>query len=298
MELPDWRTAVGYPQPGKASNARFAWEFLRRNPKYQSAWREYSERLRACAEGEPEVLRLVDALHGSADSEAALWKEFDERGIGRGVAGRLEDLEPWIDLPKGDDAGGHRSVPLGRHLAEPWGLEFIANPARTYSMDRVRFIQSKRSIMPTSYGLRELEKAAGKREGVQVDSYDLGRTRWLILQVDLVLPLEVNEAIVSRAIRAARRLRKEKGWIKPIDSRASSPEKLIEYLRILDARESGATFVEIGAVLHPRQSNESPDYARDKRVKAAFKAAVRLRDEDFRVLPILKDRIRRTVQEK
>jgi hypothetical protein len=39
--LPDWRTGAGYPDPDKTSLALWAWEFLRRNPRYRADYVAY-----------------------------------------------------------------------------------------------------------------------------------------------------------------------------------------------------------------------------------------------------------------
>jgi hypothetical protein len=38
VELPDWTRADAYPDPATISLSAWGWEFLRRNPMYQSAW--------------------------------------------------------------------------------------------------------------------------------------------------------------------------------------------------------------------------------------------------------------------
>jgi hypothetical protein len=41
--LPDWKDESKYPDPKKAGGREWAWEFLRRNPKYQQLWNEYAK---------------------------------------------------------------------------------------------------------------------------------------------------------------------------------------------------------------------------------------------------------------
>src|SRR5438552_1597670 len=40
--LPNWQDLTQYPDPKKAIGRIWAWEFLRRNPKYQELWQEYA----------------------------------------------------------------------------------------------------------------------------------------------------------------------------------------------------------------------------------------------------------------
>jgi Family of unknown function (DUF6499) len=39
-----WRSAADYPHPGGTSLGQWAWEFLRRNPRYRADWHAYVNR--------------------------------------------------------------------------------------------------------------------------------------------------------------------------------------------------------------------------------------------------------------
>ena len=41
--LPDWKDESKYPDPKKAGGRVWAWEFLRRNPRYQRLWKRYAK---------------------------------------------------------------------------------------------------------------------------------------------------------------------------------------------------------------------------------------------------------------
>ena len=116
---------------------------------------------------------------------------------------------------------------------------------------------------------------------------ELTNTRWLILQHDLSLPLEVVEASALIAIRNEREIRIGKGGFDPIKSRALSKEKYVEYLRILDGAAGGFSAQEIGTCIALRSNNLPPDRPRDKRFRAALKEALRLQTGGYRVLPLL-----------
>jgi hypothetical protein len=58
----------------------------------------------------------------------------------------------------------------------------------------------------------------------------------------------------------------------------------VEHLRILDGVADGATISEIGELLHPGAINDPAEKQRDKRIRAAHKAALKMQAEGWRVL--------------
>ena len=60
-----------------------------------------------------------------------------------------------------------------------------------------------------------------------------------------------------------------------------------------DARAVGVPYARLGEMLCPHEDNAPPDYRRDKRLKAAFKEACRLRDGGYRTLWRLADKSKR-----
>lgn len=106
----------------------------------------------------------------------------------------------------------------------------------------------------------------------------------VLIPVDLSEPLEVLE---KRLMWQVRRLRDDgikRGSVIPRTARILSPRIYIEQLRILDAYAVGATVQEIGAVLSPGASNDPDSRQRDKRIKAAYKAALSMQDSGHKAL--------------
>jgi transcriptional regulator len=288
-KLPDWKNPAQYPKPGKTSNEQFAWEFLRRNQAYQADWAAYIAKLRAGAKSDAELLRLIDAMAAAPEEATKLWEEFKTPAKRNEVFGRLAEL-PGAEVTEKLDDQRTISVPLERYLGAKWGLEHVANPAWRFDNLRVQFRERKSFIQTTSHGVHLLEMEAQKSQGLP-PGVALSHTRWLILQVDLEMPLEVIAKTVLGGIRQQREYRTKNGYINPVKKRARNPTLLVEYLRILDARARDVTFPHIGEVLRPRENNKAPDYTRNKRLKAAYKEACRIRDKDYLVLQRPGDRV-------
>jgi len=74
------------------------------------------------------------------------------------------------------------------------------------------------------------------------------------------------------------------GAIKPVPERGLSEKTYNEHLRILDGGAAGAGLPEIGQVLQPRAVNDPESKQRDKRIRAAYKAALKMQGDGWRVL--------------
>lgn len=54
--LPNWKNKKGYPDPATTTAQQWAWEFLRRNTKYQA---DYAELMSFKEKDDPEIKRLA-----------------------------------------------------------------------------------------------------------------------------------------------------------------------------------------------------------------------------------------------
>lgn len=173
-----------------------------------------------------------------------------------------------------DPQGSSALVPLVVLHGRRWRLDHIVDPCAVSA----KFASSGARVeLPMAGPLVPL--TAENPHGMQQ------HTRWLIVRLDLALPLNVIEAAALGAIRGERRRRIARGVVHPITSRAQSIRRYIEYLRILDAEAAGASIGDMGAALAPKAANE--ERQRDKRIRAALTEATRLQAEGYAVLPLL-----------
>lgn len=260
---------------------RIAWEFLRRSPDYQRDWLEYASHVRRIAANDSEVMRYVELMLTPNRTQ--------EMCDAVGSTAKLNELDSRLDHDLGffAEVPGKPShfIPLDRQYGNKWGLEGMPHPGQKYFLLDVRFFQSGDIVrQPTSDSLRALEKdykESGKAGFFALDS------QWLVLQIDLTLPLEVIRDSVMDHIKHQREYRAKKGSIEPVKNRALPNRRYIEYLRILDGAAAGIAVTAIGEVLAPKANNDPPERPRDKRFRAALKEAQRLQSEGYRVLPLL-----------
>lgn len=106
----------------------------------------------------------------------------------------------------------------------------------------------------------------------------------VLVPADLEMPLKDLEAQVLGIVRRLRNDGIKQGVVKPRTSRALAPRLYVEYLRILDAFSAGATAREVGELLAPNAANDPEYRQRDKRIKAAHVAALKMQEGGYRVL--------------
>lgn len=106
----------------------------------------------------------------------------------------------------------------------------------------------------------------------------------VLLPVDLSMPLESIKETVMGAIKEMRAAGIAAGSIKPVTERVLAEKTYIEHLRILDGVAAGADLPEIGQVLQPKAVNDPESKQRDKRIRAAYKAALKMQADGWQVL--------------
>jgi hypothetical protein len=106
----------------------------------------------------------------------------------------------------------------------------------------------------------------------------------VLLPFDLSKSFERLKFEFDFTVRVLARGGVKQGTIIPRTKRVLSPRRYVEQLRILDAVAAGATVREIGDVLAPSETNDPEERQRDKRIKAAHTAALKMQDGGYRAL--------------
>ena len=106
----------------------------------------------------------------------------------------------------------------------------------------------------------------------------------VLIPVDLSKPLKELEAGFKWVVQRLREEGIKQGTVIPRTSRVLASRVYVEQLRILDAFAAGATAREIGDLLTPGAINDPEARQRDKRIKAAHKAALKMQDGGYRAL--------------
>lgn len=268
-DKPDWRKASEYPTQSKTSMKRWAWEFLRRNPEYRSDW---GHCFGLYAEISPSYNPLVTPSSGADPNELArLSDRFHKKEAAKVYF--IGSGELWDGDVKPIEKGSFTWLHVW--YAREWGIDILCDPFAEYEPMRLRF-----KISSCQVGL-----AARWWNGFD------DRTKMVPI-IDLAKPLDIQlDAIEFFAKTAQAELVKENAIMLPIKKREQDYRL---YLRVLDALEDVAEESEakqvkyIGDGFYSKKNDSYPDYSRSKTARATIKAAKRLRDEDFRYLPLLR----------
>lgn len=279
----NWRDAGAYRELlGPGMDEWIAWEFVTRNPEYIqdvalyerdiAAWinaqKDTSELAKILQYEDFYALLAVEREDSSQFYYMQIWESHaDHMGLNRGPEGWYCKSEKWLN-----------------HFRNRWHLHriimcnFIDDHGKEHSDFRG---DEFRCFSNTAENESDTYKQLGQRifsERLQVLSPRV------LVPVDLSLPIEELERTAIGLIRYLRKKGMEQGSVKVRTSRLLNRGVYVEHLRILDGVAAGATIAEIGEVLHPGAINGPEDKQRDKRIRAAHKAALKMRDEGWRVL--------------
>ena len=265
--LPDWRDEKSYDFPKKNDWSRWAWEFLRRNPEYQEAWREYY------IDGPLKwVVKLFEERKSLSSKEmVAVVSENEDRWdnfICEPPALPEETEDQWIARVK----KGTKFV-LGGYLAGRFGLSSsgLCNPS--IDVPPISWVTFKSLSSPSflGWGPTCLHPEAGMNPE---------KPEHFVVRFNLEWPLEMQWKRLERAMKARRKRLTEEGLISPENPR-NHVENFPNYLRVLDGEASGASARDMAVVIFPDKPNDYPDQAGDKTVRNNLTAAKRLRDEGY-----------------
>lgn len=248
-----WKSSANYD--ATLSPQGWAWEFLRRNTRYQKESKKYFALVRRYGTFE-EAQRRAPASEAWVCEPAAL---------------RGETLEAWETRVSG---GLYQATALRSAIANRWGLLIVPHDAREPATSKTDLL----FFLPTL----KLRQIAGWRSPEV--RLPLGADQIAII-FDMADPLRPQVARASKFLRETQKwLQTKKKLNVRIDTPKYAPRKLIEYLRILDARSEGAENDEIVSALYPKKVNSYPNFTGRQTLAVAESVADRLRDGGYREL--------------
>lgn len=245
--LPDWREASAYPDPKKTTPKQWAWEFLRRNPKYQQDYGKWRETPKVARGGSAKP----DDFYTHVLDPPALQNETSN-GYGERMAKMGEE--------------SIKMTPLGICLAEKYGLlgNELPDPAG-----------SEASVPFGIETIRLIDGTKNKPRPLRMERKDL------FMKYDLALPIEPQLKRHKTYLKARQKYLEENGVITVEDPRHHI-RNFASYLRCLDAELNGKEHSAVASVVFPDLPNEYPDFQGNRRVKEHLNAAKRYRDGDYR----------------
>jgi len=261
----NWKNAKKYPDPKTTPPGKWAWEFLRRNPKYQRDYKRFI--ILRDNHTEERVRERMDRFEKLQDLLEKKFKKNKPRTPEqvREVNNRLSKF--WA-----------RSIfdPAGR-----WGINEMVDPRKSEPpelvfTDEIFFMLPMRA-WPKFKGelfhkdgpfnkdsfCKNVMSLINNRPGVTLVVFDLQKP--LKLQIDLAKKSLVEE---------------QKNLAEKIKEIHSYTELYPHYLRLLDGQSCRASYADMAKILFP------PHEDGVNKAKHGLKAAKLLRDSDYRYLPL------------
>lgn len=247
--LPNWLDETKYPVPGCTSKGNYAWEFLRRNPSYQS---DYSSIYELC-EQERVAERYKKSMGfgitppsfddnavPSMQFHAALYRTLRKWGLAYHLLDPSIGYHDTVDFKAMGRLGEFHILPLDR-INVPCDTRPL-DARRCISVDIDHFVEQSGDVQKT---LEEIPLDGGIIPAG-------GETLWLF---DIFLPIEPQIERARETLVAAQRMMTKDG--KKLQASRAEIAKVNPYLRLLDADAHGVTDEEIMDILYPGENKFS-----------------------------------------
>lgn len=256
---PDWRNKSAYPKDLQPQE--WAWEFLRRNPDYQSDYDHFttlpdSDQVVGVKNGKwkgtPSLDGQLDNFYCNPPENAGeTLREYEQRLQNNGI-------DDWLVLPFAE-------YMTRRYKVEPTPCDPAAPlPGHAVFTD----LATENRLPPWCVTIDE--------------SGDFMRFQHMpIFAFDLNQSIDKQLEVVKSQLLDMIEFRKFHGTFMPEPERRNQLSKYPTYLRLLDADFACATSSEMAEVLYPGDVNVHPDYSASKKVRQQLKAAIQLRDSDY-----------------
>ena len=257
--LPDWRDEKAYPKPEKLDREQWAWQFLRRNPDYQSdhaRWRELAKHT---------VYRELPGGDG--------FEDFPEPE---------EDMRFWVCDPPAKEGetyddyvkrigGGYRMMPTWLHLANNYGMSIgFPDPA----IERPSLLAFELIGLSLLTGMPGRKIRTARQE---LGDYDI----WVRFNLEWPIDFQIEKA--RKHLKVKQNVYKRKYGLQPKRFR-NRYDKYQIYLRVLDGEVTGAKLRAMADVLYPELDNVYPEYRRRRQIRNDLNAAKKLRDRDYALI--------------
>lgn len=255
--LPDWRDKTAYPKPRDLSFTQWAWQFLRRNSEYQADYAKWRT--------------LFDSLGG--DREPLMTIEDDLRFWVCDPP--AYDNETYAEYRKrvGRDFRGYTA--LWAVLCGKYGLgTALPVPDPCENVFRASWFRTE-GLVCTS-GVPGLDD---RRVVIEPSDFEI------FIRFNLEWPIKVQLRRAQELLERQKAYYKKHELFEPISKR-NRITRFPFYVRLLDARSSGAKITEIAAVLLSANDNSYPDYIASKNIRNSLKAAQKLRDQEYLFIPL------------
>jgi len=265
--IPDWTNEKSYLsidqgitrlrqlKPGEIT--KFAWQFLRRNPEYQSDYFKYQfpwDNLK-----ESSYLQIIADLD-EGNIPLSPFMVCDP------PAQPKETMPQY--LKRTLIAGSNVSTKYGYSIiCEKYKIQNACHPAIDYPS--IHFKTNNSPAMQIAH-TESVESLAPWKLTNSSDAF---------IKIDLNIPIKIQLERARKALEARQRLGTKEGLYKPYNGKISV-NLLPYYLRILDATTHGIKPNDIASILLPNEKNTYPDYLAKRKIEAALKRAVQIRDRD------------------
>lgn len=253
----DWTNREDYAFTEHLSMERWAWEFLRRNPDYQTEWKEEMPAGLSYFDSLRKAVRK-DGPHGLAPCLSEIKPDDVYTRIWAfGVALQAEQLQ---EIDK-----NHPSFCFpSKKARKNWHILGYVNPEQDNP-------DTEKALIFVDTYSRYCTPTISREDTAMVHNF---RKTEFAYPFDLRFPLKDQ---FKKAGQVLRKKQTELGYPIRRPERPIKPDDIwTRYLRILDAYEAGAKRREIAGVIFEKEHNVYPEYTASDKVRKSYDRAKKL----------------------
>lgn len=275
--MPDWKKESDYPSSEKTSPEEWAWEFIRRNEKYQKDFKDAHQLIKPIKKK-----RQLEDKWNPADFA----EKYPDVFICIPEKMENETVKQWQSkcVEKGKEP---QIYPINRWLGKGWGLGDMYDPALNYS-EGVKFIPERYWKTPRILELWEEVQDIPVMEGLEGDTlvaYDKAIVI-INLQKSIKFQLTKLKSVLNERVEE---LKKRK-----LIKRLSPKNHMVHwknYLRVFDAKSEKASSSEIAKQIFGKLTNvggkskgsgNQTQYHGSEKVKDTYNQAKKMIKSGFR----------------
>lgn len=292
--ISDWKKPECYPDSKNASPHRWAYEFLRRNHDYQQDFLEFK---RVYDSFVPGKLTLLQKSGGISTAGIHILDIADLNGpcVYEPPRNEGEKAGEWLRR-----VGNGTQVSLDEWYATKWGLKWGPfDPFEDYEHSFTRSVEPSSEWYAEMFGLNVPRFKTFDEYLRNFINFENSPRAWTAgpvwdgfnkpdkdaFIIDYRCSINAQIALIKRTAKERQDLLYENGVIPPRkETRNSGGVLFQQYLRCLDAIDSGIGLGDIAKGILPKVSNKDPDFHGNDRIRKQIAVAEALRQSGYRFL--------------
>lgn len=266
----NWKNSADYDFTDDLAPEGWAWEFLRRNPSYRSDFETVTN-----------ILLEFTEKYGN---DRATWPKEEPAFKFTPPREHGETIKAWRARCAVGNGEPPHMVTVDRWYGEKWGLLGPIVPCSSLTAT-VRF------SLPPEFGrlVEKVDDLEGLVDDIEIENgggVTVFQDRVSVVVFDMRHSLPKQLKSIGKRLKRRQKALVAGGKIR-VDGTKLHQTKWTRYLKVLDAKATGASLDEIGLLLGPGHADEYPDYLATHYAKDTLMQAEKLSNDGYKAILLM-----------